>query len=50
VVEDNLVNQLVARELLVNMKAEVTIVENGQLAIDILEKQTFDVVLMDIKS
>ncbi len=49
VVEDNLVNQLVARELLVNMKAEVTIVENGQLAIDILEKQTFDVVLMDIQ-
>ena len=49
VVEDNLVNQLVARELLVNMKAEVTIVENGQLAIDMLEKSTFDVVLMDIQ-
>ena len=54
-VEDNLVNQLVAKELLLNMKAEVIIAENGQNAIDILEEQEddnnqpIDIVLMDIQ-
>ncbi|MEW6989230.1 ATP-binding protein [Colwelliaceae bacterium 6441] len=48
-VEDNLVNQLVAKELLKNMQAEVTVVDNGQLAINCLEEQTFDVILMDIQ-
>ncbi|WP_426369221.1 ATP-binding protein [Pseudocolwellia sp. HL-MZ7] len=48
-VEDNLVNQLVARELLVSMKAEVIIAENGKVALDLLEKNTIDIVLMDIQ-
>jgi signal transduction histidine kinase/CheY-like chemotaxis protein len=48
-VEDNLVNQLVAKELLESMKAQVVIVENGQLAIDMLENNSFDIVLMDIQ-
>jgi len=48
-VEDNLVNQLVAKELLLNMKAEVIIAENGQVALDLLEKNTIHVVLMDIQ-
>jgi len=48
-VEDNLVNQLVAKELLLNMQAKVTIADNGQRAIDILTEQSFDVVLMDIQ-
>jgi len=48
-VEDNLVNQLVAKELLESMQAKVVIVENGQLALDILEEQVFDIVLMDIQ-
>ncbi|MDT0603340.1 ATP-binding protein [Thalassotalea castellviae] len=48
-VEDNLVNQLVAKELLKSMQAEITVVENGQLAIESLEKSSFDVVLMDIQ-
>jgi len=48
-VEDNLVNQLVAKELLYSMGANVAIVENGQLAIDYIEKNTIDVVLMDIQ-
>ncbi|GLX77828.1 hypothetical protein tinsulaeT_11680 [Thalassotalea insulae] len=48
-VEDNLVNQLVAKELLKAMKAEVTIAENGQQALDKLDNQHFDVVLMDIQ-
>lgn len=48
-VEDNLVNQLVAKELLLNMDANVTIADNGQRALDILAEQNFDVVLMDIQ-
>jgi PAS domain S-box-containing protein len=48
-VEDNLVNQLVAKELLKSMQADITVVENGQLAIESLEKSAFDVVLMDIQ-
>ena len=48
-VEDNLVNQLVAKELLLNMNATVTIADNGQRAIDALAEQSFDLVLMDIQ-
>ena len=48
-VEDNLVNQLVAKELLMSMKAEVMIADNGQRALDSLEEHTFDIVLMDIQ-
>lgn len=56
-VEDNLVNQLVAKELLLNMQANVIIAENGKSAIDILAehqvntgiKPVIDIVLMDIQ-
>lgn len=48
-VEDNLVNKLVAKELLLSMKANVTIADNGQKALEALEKKLFDVVLMDIQ-
>lgn len=48
-VEDNLVNQLVAKELLMSLKATVTIAENGQRALDFLDEKSFDVVLMDIQ-
>jgi len=48
-VEDNLVNQLVAKELLMSLKASVTIAENGQRALELLDEKTFDVVLMDIQ-
>ena len=48
-VEDNLVNQLVAKELLLNMQAKVTIADNGQRALDLIAEQAFDVVLMDIQ-
>jgi len=48
-VEDNLVNQLVAKELLKNLKATVTIAEHGQIALDILKEQNFDIILMDIQ-
>ena len=53
-VEDNLINQLVAKELLLSMHAKVTIADNGQKALDMLANkkltnERFDVVLMDIQ-
>ena len=48
-VEDNLVNQMVAQELLFSMGAQVTIAENGAVAIDCLADNAIDVVLMDIQ-
>ncbi|WP_448546493.1 ATP-binding protein [Thalassotalea fusca] len=48
-VEDNLVNQMVASELLMSMDAKVVVAENGQQAIEKLADAAFDVVLMDIQ-
>jgi PAS domain S-box-containing protein len=48
-VEDNLVNQLVAKELLMSLQAKVTIADNGLRALELLEEKAFDVVLMDIQ-
>ncbi len=54
VVEDNLVNQQVAQEMLASEGAQVEIADNGQLGVDAvrrahLEGTPFDVVLMDIQ-
>ncbi len=49
VVEDNSFNQEVARETLQGKVQQITIAANGKEAIDILEKESFDLVLMDIK-
>ena len=46
-VEDNKVNQLVAKKLLVLNKMEVEIANNGQEAIDLTVKRDFDGILMD---
>jgi signal transduction histidine kinase len=50
-VEDNLVNQLVAKALLNTMQANVILAENGEKALKILadKKQAIQVVLMDIQ-
>ena len=50
-VEDNLINQMVARELLEREGALVQLAENGQLAVDALlaSPHDFDVVLMDLQ-
>ncbi|NQZ22186.1 MAG: response regulator [Colwellia sp.] len=48
-VEDNLVNQLVAKELLKTMQADVIIAEHGKRALEILAETDIDVVLMDIQ-
>ena len=47
-VEDNEVNQMVAKGMLDNMGCNVLIAENGLIALDALKKHKFDIVLMDI--
>ncbi|MCR9201370.1 MAG: response regulator [Planctomycetaceae bacterium] len=47
VAEDNLVNQMVVRECLKNMNCSVTVCDNGKSALEILQRQRFDIVLMD---
>ena len=48
-VEDNEINQYIACELLERKGVNVTIVNNGKEAVDILIQQSFDLVLMDIQ-
>ena len=47
VAEDNQVNQLVAVHLLEGMGYAVEAVETGQQAVDALQRQPYDLVLMD---
>ncbi|WP_026180303.1 ATP-binding protein [Hahella ganghwensis] len=46
-VEDNQVNQLVAKTILKKLGYEVSIAQNGKEALDIIENEEFDIVLMD---
>ena len=47
--EDNPVNQKVARRMLEKMQHTVTVVSNGREALEVLEQQAFDLILMDIQ-
>ncbi len=47
--EDNLVNQKIAVKIIEKRGWTVKVVEDGQQAVDILEKESFDVVLMDVQ-
>jgi PAS domain S-box-containing protein len=49
IAEDNVVNQRVAAGLLTNRGHAVTVVGNGREAVDMLARETFDVVLMDVQ-
>ena len=49
VVEDNEINRLVARTVLTRLKATVFECENGKEAIEFLQDNTVDVVLMDVQ-
>jgi len=49
VAEDNEINQQIAREVLQHAGCVVTIVNHGQEAVDAVQQQTFDVVLMDLQ-
>lgn len=48
-VEDNKMNQIVAKQMLAKWKTQVTVANNGVEAIDILSKSTFNIVLMDLQ-
>lgn len=48
VVEDNAVNQLVARKILQKWNIDVHLADNGHLAIEKMKSDTFDLVLMDL--
>jgi len=47
--EDNLVNQKLAERLLEKMGHEVTLAVNGQEAVELVQRKTFDLILMDIQ-
>ncbi|MCK5166538.1 MAG: response regulator, partial [Rhodospirillaceae bacterium] len=49
VVEDNIVNQQLIEGVLNNLKHEVEIADNGKSAIEHIELEDFDIVLMDIR-
>lgn len=49
VVEDAAVHQRLASSLLKRQGHYVTVTENGQQALDVLESQPFDLVLMDVE-
>jgi protein-histidine pros-kinase len=49
VAEDNPVNQTVARRMLEKAGHRVVVAANGQLAVDALSNQHFDVVFMDVQ-
>ncbi len=49
IAEDNKVNQMVARKILEKWNAKISIVENGQQAIDAVKQNNFDLILMDIQ-
>jgi PAS domain S-box-containing protein len=48
VAEDNKINFFVANKFLIGWGITVTHAENGQIALDILEKENFDLILMDL--
>jgi PAS domain S-box-containing protein len=48
VAEDNKINFFVANKFLTGWGVKVTHVENGKLVIEILEKEDFDLILMDL--
>jgi len=48
-VEDNPMNQMLAGEFLKSVKARYSLAENGRIALDLLEKDNYDLVLMDIE-
>ena len=49
-VEDNIINQQVAREILGNLNLVVSVCDNGQEAVNILrDEKDFDLILMDVQ-
>ena len=47
--EDNLVNQQVAKNVLERLGHQVDIASNGRVALEMLEKKSYDVIFMDVQ-
>ena len=48
-VEDSILNQKLAKKLLQSLNADITVAENGQIALNLLASNTFDVILLDLQ-
>ena len=48
VVEDNKINQMITKKMLLNKGITCEIIDNGEEAIDVLKNKIFDLVLMDV--
>jgi CheY-like chemotaxis protein len=48
-VEDNAVNRLIATRLLEKLGHQVVTAENGRIAVEVVQREPFDVVLMDVQ-
>ena len=49
VAEDNTVNQIVAERILLSFGCAITTVNNGKEALEAMERESFDLILMDIQ-
>ncbi len=49
VVEDNMINQCIMEEILIKTHAHIEMAENGQIAVDLVQKEHFDLILMDVQ-
>ncbi len=49
IVEDNEMNQMVVNQFLQKWNAEVDFAQNGEIAIELLEKNEYDLILMDLE-
>ena len=47
-VEDNKINQMITKKMLLNKKVICEIIDNGEDAIELVKKNTYDLILMDI--
>nr|WP_269808975.1 response regulator [Enterovibrio nigricans] len=48
-VEDNMINQEVAKGILEQFNPTIEVADNGQIALDMVQAQSFDIVLMDMQ-
>ena len=48
VVDDNTINQIVTSKILIKLKAECAIARDGREAVNLVQEQAFDLILMDV--
>jgi CheY-like chemotaxis protein len=49
VVEDNLINQELLSEILERLEYSVDVADNGKIAVDKVQTETYDLILMDLQ-